>query len=133
MASLDTDRATGGREEAPPAQQGEVETDIPARMDRLPWSRWHWLVVFALGIGWRVAFGMGAVLGVAVLALRRLLPESPRWLMTHGRVDEAEHVVEDVERQVAESTGGDLPEPGDERLTVQPRDRTPMGEVFDVV
>src|SRR5436305_13436745 len=52
MASLDTDRATGGREEAPPAQQGEVETDIPARLDRLPWSRWHWLVVFALGITW---------------------------------------------------------------------------------
>jgi MFS family permease len=29
-----------------------VETDIPARMDRLPWSRWHWMVVFALGITW---------------------------------------------------------------------------------
>jgi MFS family permease len=32
--------------------QQAVETDIPARMDRLPWSRWHWPVVFALGITW---------------------------------------------------------------------------------
>src|SRR5579864_2457770 len=31
---------------------GEIETQIPARLDRLPWSRWHWLVVFALGITW---------------------------------------------------------------------------------
>ena len=29
-----------------------VETDVPARIDRLPWSRWHWLVVFALGAVW---------------------------------------------------------------------------------
>ena len=29
-----------------------VKTDIPARLDRLPWSRWHWLVVIGLGITW---------------------------------------------------------------------------------
>jgi MFS family permease len=29
-----------------------IETDIPARMDRLPWSRWHWLVVIGLGTVW---------------------------------------------------------------------------------
>jgi hypothetical protein len=29
-----------------------VRTNIPARMDRLPWSRWHWLVIIALGITW---------------------------------------------------------------------------------
>ena len=33
-------------------QSGPVETDIPARMDRLPWSRWHWMVVIGLGITW---------------------------------------------------------------------------------
>src|SRR5262245_17512275 len=27
-------------------------SDVPARLDRLPWSRWHWLVVTALGITW---------------------------------------------------------------------------------
>ena len=31
---------------------GQVETDIPSRMDRLPWSRWHWLIIMALGITW---------------------------------------------------------------------------------
>ena len=31
---------------------GKITTDIPARMDRLPWSRWHWLVVIGLGTVW---------------------------------------------------------------------------------
>jgi hypothetical protein len=39
-----------GRKEPEPGKT--IETNIPARMDRLPWSRWHWLVVFALGITW---------------------------------------------------------------------------------
>lgn len=29
-----------------------IATDIPARLDRLPWSRWHWLVVIGLGVTW---------------------------------------------------------------------------------
>jgi hypothetical protein len=36
----------------PVARTDAVRTDVPARMDRLPWSRWHWLVVIALGITW---------------------------------------------------------------------------------
>ena len=31
---------------------GAITTDIPARLDRLPWSGWHWRVVIALGITW---------------------------------------------------------------------------------
>ena len=51
-------------------------------------------------IGWRVAFGSGAVLGLCILSLRRFIPESPRWLLLHGRADEAERIAADVERGV---------------------------------
>src|SRR5262249_23509462 len=36
----------------PPSPQSPIRTDIPARLDRLPWSRFHWLLVIALGVTW---------------------------------------------------------------------------------
>jgi MFS family permease len=60
-------------------------------------------------IGWRAAFVIGGVLGLIVLVLRRFLPESPRWLMTHGHPEEAEAVVADIEARVERETGQRLP------------------------
>ncbi len=60
-------------------------------------------------IGWRAAFIIGGVLGFIVLLLRRFLPESPRWLMTHGHPEEAERVVRSIEERVERETGTPLP------------------------
>jgi MFS family permease len=53
-----------------------------------------------VGLGWRFAFGIGATLGLIVIFFRRWIPESPRWLMIHGRNHEAERIVGDVERTI---------------------------------
>lgn len=60
-------------------------------------------------IGWRAAFVIGGVLGIFVLFLRRFLPESPRWLMTHGHPEEAERVVTEIEERIVRETGQPLP------------------------
>ncbi len=84
--------------------------------------------IFAVNIGWRLAFGLGVVLGLGVLIVRRNVPESPRWLFIHGHEQEADRVVEDIERQVHESTGEELTEP-DEELTVHQRATIGFGEI----
>ena len=76
--------------------------------------------------GWRAAFGIGAVLGLGILMLRRLLPESPRWLMLHARLDEAEAVIEQIERRVADAADAQLPTPAGGRLRLRATSRTPM-------
>ena len=79
--------------------------------------------IFRIDLGWRLTFGLGAILGVAVLLTRRAIPESPRWLMIKGRTDEAEHIVSRIERRVASSTGEEL-EPVDDTIELEPRETT---------
>ncbi len=76
--------------------------------------------IFAKDLGWRLAFGLGVFLGLAVLLVRRNVPESPRWLVVHGREDEAERVVQDIERRVKESSREELAEP-DSEITIRQR------------
>ncbi|MDX6725627.1 MAG: hypothetical protein QOK49_432 [Baekduia sp.] len=87
--------------------------------------------LFAPDVGWRLAFAVGAVLGLAILVVRRNVPESPRWLFIHGREQEAERIVDEIEREVQVEVGQDLPEPGD-AITVQQRDVIPFREIAAV-
>jgi MFS family permease len=64
--------------------------------------------LFATDVGWRLAFGAGALLGLGILLVRRHVPESPRWLFIHGREEEAERVVEQIEAEVRAETGAEL-------------------------
>jgi MFS family permease len=65
------------------------------------------LNAFAIDVGWRLAFLMGPVLALVVLVVGRTLPESPRWLMTHGRIEEAERELAKIE-DAARKSGQEL-------------------------
>src|SRR5215472_13924992 len=55
--------------------------------------------------GWRLGFAIGAALGLVIIFLRHHVPESPRWLLTHGHPEEAERVVTEIERQIEGAPG----------------------------
>ncbi|MFD3514673.1 MFS transporter [Streptomyces sp. NPDC058657] len=88
--------------------------------------------LFPKDLGWRLAFGLGVVLGLVILLVRRHVPESPRWLMVHGKSQEADRIVSEVEHKVAEEAGEPLPEP-EEEITVRQRGSIGFLEIIRTV
>lgn len=88
--------------------------------------------VFAANLGWRLGFGIGGMLGLSILFLRRFVPESPRWLVTHCRGDEAEATVKEIEDKVEADTGQPLPKP-DGWLEVHPRKSFGLTLIFSAM
>jgi len=86
-------------------------------------------------LGWRFAFGIGATLGLVVIFFRRWIPESPRWLMIHGRNPEAEKIVGDVERKITGADAAGITDPGYSELPTRIRTRThtPWHEIWDAI
>jgi MFS transporter, putative metabolite:H+ symporter len=80
--------------------------------------------------GWRWMYGLGAILALVAILLRFELPESPRWLVGQGRLDEADKVVSDMEKAAAKH--GPLPEPAADVPVEEsvPQNRLPFRELF---
>jgi MFS family permease len=81
-------------------------------------------------LGWRFAFGIGALLGLIVIFFRRWIPESPRWLMIHGCEDEAEQIVTNVERTIL---GRELPSFDTPPTRIRTRTHTPWNEIWNAI
>ncbi len=82
-------------------------------------------------LGWRLAYLIGATIGLVVLLMRMWIPESPRWLMIHGRPEQAHEIVDDIERSVIghDQDAGD----GFVKMRLRMRSHTPISEVVQTL
>ncbi len=89
--------------------------------------------VIPLHYGWRSVFFIGSLLSVGIIFLRTLIPESPRWLVIHGREKEAEAVIGDIEAHMKEH-GSAVPSPATlKTMTIHARSHTPLAVVFKTI
>jgi MFS family permease len=87
--------------------------------------------IVSISIGWRLVFGVGAVLGLIIIFLRHYVPESPRWLMIHGREQQAEEIVRRVEEKVVDHPET-LPKP-ESTIKICPRSHTRWSEIWQAI
>jgi len=89
--------------------------------------------IFGVDIGWRIALLVGPFIGLMIWPLRHHLPESPRWLLTHGRADEAERIVSQIERDVTARGIVLAPVADDQAIELKPRAELTYRELARVV
>ena len=82
--------------------------------------------------GWRIAFFIGPVLGLFIIYLRRHIPESPRWLLTHGHADEANQTVDDIEARIIAEGKTLTPVSQDKAISVVDRPPVPLKELAHI-
>jgi MFS family permease len=89
--------------------------------------------LFRPDVGWRLGFGVGALLGLVIVILRNHVPESPRWLLTHGFPREAKRVVDDIEREIQKEPGASALSKATDTLKIKPRAGVGFGELISVM
>jgi MFS family permease len=89
----------------------------------------------SIDIGWRVGFIIGGILGFVIIFLRRNLPESPRWLMTHGKLPKAEKLVDSIEESIIQESFGllALPQVEGHSIVIKDKNDIPLRKVLETI
>src|SRR6202030_3541342 len=100
-------------------------SDNLGRRKLFVWTLAIFLILSSLrtSIGWRIAFLVGPALAFVIILVRRNLPESPRWLITHGRVREAEQAVHRIEDEAVRAGQHLERVPESEAIVIRPEKR----------